>query len=130
MMGRHHHTNLPPELAPEEAVLKYRKTRNDKDGPSKDQFWPDFSTERPANNPWNNRLFEIFLGDFSQNHQDVNVKDVSSYFWTYLQTLRTARRNMMKTTQGRTAYEAASQRSRIDKRKKTVRLTPFLVPVF
>ncbi|KAN0127816.1 hypothetical protein V8E53_014372 [Lactarius tabidus] len=60
MMGRLHCSNMPPESAPEVAVLKYNRTCNDKDGPSKDQFRADlFTTPYTTNQPlqddgWNN----------------------------------------------------------------------------
>ena len=44
MMGRHHCTNTPLKPAPEQAVLKYNKTLDDEDGPSKDKFQVDLLT--------------------------------------------------------------------------------------
>ena len=121
MMGRPHRKNIPPEPAPEEAILKYNRTCNDEDGPSKDQFQPDFSTTPLANSPWNCRLLEIFVGDYVQKGlSDGNVNDLEKYFMTYLQTLQTSRRKMRTTSEGRTVYEASSQCGRIDKRKKSV----------
>jgi hypothetical protein len=130
MMGRPHRKNVPPEPAPEEAVLKYNRTRDDKDGPSKHQFQADLFTTPSAKSPWNLRLFEIFVGDYAQKGpSDGNVKDLSIYFMTYLQTLQIAHRKMTTTTEGRTVFEVSSRRSRIEKRKKTVRLIHLLVHI-
>ncbi|KAH9010274.1 hypothetical protein EDB85DRAFT_2161602 [Lactarius pseudohatsudake] len=118
MMGRPHRTSAPPKSAPNEAVLKYNESLDNKDGPSKVQFRADLSTERPVNGPWNDRLFEIFLVDYARKHSDDNVKDLSTYFMTYLQTLQTTCRKM-KTTEGKSTYEVNLRRSRIEKRKKT-----------
>ena len=120
-MGRPHCKNVPPEPAPEEAILKYNRTRNDKDGPSKYQFQPDFSTTPLANSPWNCCLLEILVGDYVQKGlSDGNVNDLEKYFMTYLQTLQTSCHKMTTTTKGRTIYEASLQRGRIDKCKKCV----------
>ncbi|KAH9022439.1 hypothetical protein EDB85DRAFT_1895253 [Lactarius pseudohatsudake] len=118
MMGRPHRTSAPPESAPDEAVLKYNESLDDEDGPSKVRFRADLSAERPVNGPWNDRLFEIFLVDYARKHSDDNVKDLSTYFMTYLQTLQTTCRKM-KTTEGKSTYEVNLRRSRIEKRKKT-----------
>ncbi|KAH9173933.1 hypothetical protein EDB89DRAFT_643451 [Lactarius sanguifluus] len=118
MMGRPHRTRAPPQSAPDEAVLKYNETLDDEDGPSKVLFQADLSAERPVNGPWNDRLFEIFLVDYARKHSDNNVKDLSTYFMTYLQTLQTACRKM-KTTEGKATYEVNLRRSRVEKRKKT-----------
>ena len=121
MMGRPHRKNIPPEPAPEEAILKYNRTCNDKDGPSKDQFQPDFSTTPLANSPWNRCLLEIFVGDYVQKGlSNGNVNDLEKYFMTYLQTRQTSHRKMTTTTEGRTVYEASLQHGRIDKCKKSV----------
>ncbi|KAF8261409.1 hypothetical protein EI94DRAFT_1705552 [Lactarius quietus] len=131
MLGRSHRTKVPPESASEETILKYNRTCNDKDRPSKDQFQADFLTTPSAESSWNIHLFEIFVGDYAQKGpSDGNVKDLSKYFMTYLQTLQLAHCKMTTTTEGRTLYEASSQYSKIEKRKKTVRLTQFLVPHF
>ncbi|KAH9013609.1 hypothetical protein EDB83DRAFT_2321630 [Lactarius deliciosus] len=102
-----HRTSAPPQSAPDEAVLKYNETLDDEDRPSK-----------PVNGPWNDRLFEIFLVNYAHKHSDNNVKDLSTYFVTYLQTLQTACRKM-KTTEGKATYEVNLRHSRIEKRKKT-----------
>ncbi|KAH9008950.1 hypothetical protein EDB84DRAFT_1571651 [Lactarius hengduanensis] len=96
--------DAPPESAPDEAVLKYNESLDDEDGPSKVRFRADLSAERPVNGPWNNRLFEIFLVDYARKHSDDNVKDLLTYFMTYLQTLQTTCRKM-KTTEGKSTYE-------------------------
>lgn len=120
-MGRPHRSSIPPESAPEEAILKYNRTCDDKDGPSKAEFWLDLITTPCAKSAWNLRLFQIFLGDYVQR-EPSDVNDLSNYFMTYVQTLQIGRRKMMD---GKTS----SQRTRIEKRKKTVRLTRFLVHI-
>lgn len=119
MMGRPQRSNIPPESAPEEAILKYHRTCDDKDGPSKDQFSPDFFTTPCAKSAWNVRLFQIFLGDYVQRDPS-DVNDLSRYFMTYLQTLQKSHRNVVE---GKTS----SQRIRIENRKKTVRLPHLLM---
>ena len=129
MMKRPNQTNVPPVSVPEEAVLDYNKTRDDKYGPSKDKFQPDLFTTPSAKSTWNLCLFEIFLGDYAKGRSNDNVNDLSNYFMTYLQSLQISHRKMTTTTGGRTVYEASSQRCRTEKRKKTVRLTHFLVHI-
>ncbi len=119
--------NEKPEPAPEEAINKYKSTGKVEDGPSKDQFQPDFSAKRAERSPWNIRLSEIFENDYVQNHLPVvEVKDVAKYFLTYLQSLQTSYRKMTTATNitGGTAYEGGSKRNRIEKRKQNVRLSP------
>ena len=129
MMGRRHRTNTPLKPAPEQAVLKYNKTLDDEDGPSKDKFQVDLLTTPCAKSAWNLRLFEIFVGDYAKGRPDDNVKDLSTYFMTYLQSLQINHRKMTTINEGRTVYEASSQRSRIEKRKKTVRSSQFLIHI-
>ncbi|KAN0128841.1 hypothetical protein V8E53_013339 [Lactarius tabidus] len=102
---------MPPESAPEEAVLKCNRTHDDKDGPSKDQFRADLFTTPCAKSTWNLCLFQIFLGDYVQRGPS-DMKDLSRYFMTYLQTLQISRCKMMDGT-------TSSQCIRIDKHKKT-----------
>ena len=109
-----------PVSAPEEAVLDYNKTHDDKYEPSKDKFQPDLFTTLSAKSAWNLRLFEIFLGDYAKGCSNDNVNDLSNYFMTYLQSLQISHCKMTTTTGGRTVYEVSLQRGRIEKRKKTV----------
>jgi len=122
MMGRTRNDEVKP--APEEAVLKFKDTGNAEDGPSKDLFQADLSESRPANSPWNLRLAEIFVDDYVQKGLPVTsqVKDLSKYFMSYLQTLYVFHRKMTTaaTSGGGTAHEEAQRRSRIEKRRKTV----------
>jgi hypothetical protein len=116
-----------PEPAHEEAINKYKSSGNVEDGPSKDQFQPDFSETRAQKSLWNIRLSEIFENDYVQKHLPVvEVKDVAKYFLTYLQSLQTSHRKMTtaRNTAGGTAYEEASKGIRIEKRKKNVRPSP------
>jgi hypothetical protein len=129
MMGRPHRTSTPLKPAPEQAVLKYNKTHDDEDGPSKDKFQVDLLTTPCTKSPWNLRLFEIFVGDYAKGHSDDNMKDLSTYFMTYLQSLQINNHKMTTTNEGRTVYEVSSQHSRIEKCKKTVRLSQFLIHV-
>jgi len=122
MMGRT--PNDKPEPADEEAINKYKSTGNVEDGPSKDQFQPDFSETHAERSLWNIRLSDIFENDYIQRHLPVvEVKDVAKYFLTYLQSLQTSHRKMTTATNiaGGTAYEETLQRIRIEKRKRNVR---------
>jgi hypothetical protein len=83
MMGRMRNDKIEP--APEEAVLKYKHTGKDEDGPSMDLFRTDFSERHPGNSLWNVRLAGIFLNNYTQKgHPFRNLKEVSDYFFTYL----------------------------------------------
>lgn len=119
--------NDKPEPANEEAINKYKKTGNVEDGPSKDQFQPDFSETRAEKSMWNIRLSEVFENDYVQNHLPVvEVKDVAKYFLAYLRSLQTSHRKKNQTSAGTniaggTAYDDAVVRNRRDKRKQTVR---------
>jgi hypothetical protein len=118
-----------PELAHKEAINKYNSTRNVEDGPSKDQFQPDFSETRAEKSLWNIRLSEIFENDYVQKHLPViEVKDVAKYFLKYLQSLQTSHRKMTSATDttGGTVYKESLKRTRINKRKRTVRSSPLL----
>ena len=119
--------NDKPEPAHEEAVNKYKSTGNVDDGPSKDQFQPDFSETRAEKSLWNIRLSEIFKNDYLQKHLPVvEVKDVAKYFLKYLQSLQTSHRKMKTATNivRGTAYEEGLKRKRIEKRKRNVRSSP------
>jgi hypothetical protein len=121
MMGRTHGEKIEP--ASEEAVLRYKRTGKDEDGPSIDIFRADFSEKCPQNSLWNIRLAEIFVNDYTQKGQPFRqLKELSDYFFTYLRTLKgTHRRMTTATLGGGTAHEEYSRRSRILQRKKTVR---------
>jgi hypothetical protein len=96
------------------------------DGPSKDLFQPDFSETCAEKSLWNICLLEIFENDYVQKHLPiVKVKDVAKYFLTYLQSLQTSHRKMTTATNiaGGMAYKEASKRIRIEKCKKSVRLS-------
>ena len=123
-----------PEPANKEAIDKYKSTGNVEDGPSNDQFQPDFSETHAERSLWNIRLSEIFVNDYTQKRLPfVEVKDVAKYFLTYLQSLQTTYRKMIPATNitRGTAYEELSKRTRREKRKKNVRLSslPFYVYV-
>ncbi len=125
MMGRSHRDEV--ESVPEEAVLKYKRTGNNEDGPSVDLFRADFSGGAPEKSPWNICLAEIFADDYTKRGLPFNqLKDVSNYFLTYLRSLQTARRMMATPATSEsgkpTAHEEDSRRNRIRKRKKTVSL--------
>ena len=121
-MGRTRNDGVKP--APENAVLKFKDTGKEEDGPSKDLFQADLSESRPENSPWNLRLAEIFVDDYVQKGLPVtgHVMDLSKYFMSYLQTLYAFHRKMTtaSTSGGGTAHEEAQRRSRIEKRRKTV----------
>ena len=118
MMGRIKDRHSPPKAAPLEAILKYNKTHDEADGPSKNQFQADLFMKPIQNSPWNIRLFEIFAGDYVQKGLPVGHKDdLQTYFTTYLQTLQKKRQEVARPE---FAKETA-QRMRILRRKQTVR---------
>jgi len=76
MMGRTRGIEVEP--APEAAVLHFKLTGKVKDGPSADQFQPDFSEKGPEKSLWNHRLVKVFTNDYVQKGLLVNeVKEVS-----------------------------------------------------
>ncbi|KAI0288346.1 hypothetical protein BC826DRAFT_1107756 [Russula brevipes] len=118
MMGMARGSHVPPEPAPQEDILKHKSTLNNEDGPSKDKFRADFSETHPENSLWNRRLAEVFVDDYLQKGLPFGeVKDLPSYFMTYLQTLQLTRRRRTSTTAS--MEEQASQRNRVEKRKHT-----------
>jgi len=112
------------EPAPNEAVLKYKCTGQDEDGPSVDAFQADFSKRLLEKSPWNIRLALIFATDYTKQGLPFNqLKDISDYFFRYLQTLQTAHRMMARTGTSRgTAHKESSRHNRIQKQKKSMRL--------
>jgi hypothetical protein len=127
MMGRTRNDKIEP--APEEAIMKYKCTGKDEDGPSMDMFRADLSERCAEDSPWNIRLADIFVNDYTQKgHPFRQLKEVSDYFFTYLQSLQSTYWKMVTTTpSGKgTAHEEYSRRNRIQQRKKTVRLLRLL----
>jgi hypothetical protein len=127
MMGRTRSIEVEP--APETAVLHFKHTGKVEDGPSVDQFQPDFSEKRPERSLWNLRLVEVFTNDYIQKGLPVNeVKEVSRYFMTYLTSLQDTHQKKSKTaSSGRgTVHDEVQRRQRVEERKKTVRSTPLL----
>ncbi|KAH8978561.1 hypothetical protein EDB92DRAFT_1909152 [Lactarius akahatsu] len=119
LMGRKR-TDAPPEPASTEAILNYKSTLNEKDGPSMEHFQADFSEKYPGNSAWNGRLCDLFVDDYvKQGLPFTTVTKLSVFFITYLETLQTANRKMAATAEQARAYKEASQRNRIEKRKKT-----------
>ncbi|KAH9000592.1 hypothetical protein EDB86DRAFT_522388 [Lactarius hatsudake] len=119
LMGRKS-TDAPPEPASTEAVLNYKSTLNEEDGPSMEHFQADFSEKSPENSAWNRRLCELFVDDYAkQGLPFTTVTKLPVFFMTYLETLQTANRKMAATAEQARAYKKASQRNRIEKRKKT-----------
>jgi hypothetical protein len=128
MMGRTRNDHAEP--APKEAINKYKSTGKDEDGPSKDRFQADFSEARPGKSPWNIRLAEIFVDDYVQESGRVGqlgVKEISDYFLTYLGSLRANFRNRTtaNSTGRGTVHDDALKRVRIDKRRISVRSSPW-----
>lgn len=122
-MGRTRGDNV--ESAPEEVVLKYKRTGKDEDGPSVNLFRADFFGGPPEKSPWNIRLAEVFTDDYSRSGLPFGqLKDVSNYFFTYLRSLKVTCRKMDTTpSSGKgTSHEHDSKRNRIRTRKKSVRL--------
>ena len=82
-MGRTPGNEVEP--ASEEAVLKYKSTGKDEDGPSMDLFRADFSEGPPEKSPWNIRLAQIFADDYTKKGLPFGqLKDVTNYFIRYL----------------------------------------------
>ena len=117
-MGRMEDRRCLPEPAPREAILKYNRTRDDADGPSKSQFRADFFTKPIANSCWNCRLFEIFTGDYVQKGFPIgNKDDLQEYFMMYLRSLQKKFQD-----EARPGYtEATAHRMRVLRRKQMVR---------
>ena len=128
LMGRTHKDKVEP--VPEEIVLKYKRTGQDEHGPSMDLFQPDFLETCAAKSPWNTRLAAIFVNDYTKCWLPFHeLKDVSDYFLTYLQSLQTVHRKATTpATSGKgTVNDEASRRDRVSKRKRSVRfLSPLL----
>jgi hypothetical protein len=128
MLGRTRSANKV-EPAPKDPVLKYKWTGLTEDGPSTSLFLPDFSESKPENSPWNIRLAEVFVDDYTMNGlPSSDSKDISRYFLVYLRTLQSTRWKMTEiAASGKgTLFEEASKRNRIRKRKITVRLLSLL----
>ncbi len=119
-MGRRS-TDTPPEPASTEVILSYKSTLKEEDGPSMDHFQADFSEKYPGRSAWNRRLCDIFVEDYVKKGLPImEVKKLPDFFMTYLETLRNAHRKMTATAERAQAYQDASRRNRIEKRKKTV----------
>jgi hypothetical protein len=120
LMGRRS-TDAPPEPASTEAVLKYKYTLKEEDGPSMDHFQADFSEKSLERSAWNRHLCDIFVDDYVKKGLPISeVKKLPNFFMTYLETLQDANRKATATAEQAQAYEAGKQRNRIAKRKKTV----------
>jgi hypothetical protein len=115
------------EPAPQEAVNKYKISGRKEDGPSKEQFQADFSEASPQNSPWNVRLAVIFADDYVREGLIFSeLSQITDYFYTYLQTLRTKHRNTATANSNGsgTVRDRRSKLARIDQRKKTVMSSP------
>ncbi|KAH9170859.1 hypothetical protein EDB89DRAFT_2071435 [Lactarius sanguifluus] len=125
LMGRKC-TDAPLEPASMEAILNYKSTLNEEDGPSTEHFQADFSEKSLENSAWNRRLCDLFIDNYvKQGLLFTTVMNVSVFFMTYLETLQTANRKMAATVEQARVYKEASQRNMIEKRKKTVGLHTF-----
>jgi hypothetical protein len=114
-------SNTPPEPASMEAILNYKSTLKDEDGPSMDHFHANFSEQSMERSVWNHHLSEIFVQDYVKKGLPISeVKKLPNFFMTYLETLQAANRKTTATAERVQAYKEASQRNRIEKRKKTV----------
>ena len=98
-------------------------------GPPKTNFRLTFSQHSAQKAHGTFAYLKFFVGDYAKGRPDDNVKDLSTYFMTYLQSLQINHRKMTTINEGRTVYEASSQRSRIEKRKKTVRSSQLLIHI-
>jgi hypothetical protein len=123
MMGRTPSNNVEP--TPNEAVLKYKCTGKDEDGPSVALFRADFSKRFPEKSTWNICLAEVFVVKYTRNSLPFDqLKDVFNYFMTYLRSLKATHRNMAANSMSGSGmvHEEKSRRDRIWKCKKTVRM--------
>ncbi|KAH9064436.1 hypothetical protein EDB87DRAFT_1574945 [Lactarius vividus] len=119
LMGRKC-TDAPPEPASMEAILNYKSTLDEEDGPSMEHFQADFSEKSPGCSAWNHRLRDLFVADYVKKGLPfTTVTKLSVFFMTYLETLQAANRKMAATAEQERAYKEASHRNRIAKRKKT-----------
>ena len=130
-MGRTGSNKVQVEPAPEDAVLIYKRTGKDKDGPSVDRFQVDFSGGRPEKSPWNLRLAEIFANDYTKRGLPLReLKEVTQFFLTYIHSLQTVHRRAARTAASGSGSRRVSEGTsggRIRERKKSVRsLSPLL----
>jgi hypothetical protein len=120
MMGRKEDRSRLPEPASREAILKYNRTHNEADGPSKNRFQADFITKPIGKSDWNIRLFEIFTGDYVQKGHPIGHKDdLQTYFISYLHSLQKKLQEVARPE----FTKATARRNRILRRKQTVRST-------
>lgn len=119
MMGRvEEDRNQPPESVSPEAILKYNRTCDKEDGPSKDQFQADLYTKPLERSKWNNRLFDIFIGDYVlQSFPSYHKNDLRTYFMTYLRTLQKKLQSVARPE----ISKATAHRIRVLRRRQTVR---------
>ena len=126
-MGRIGSNEIEP--ASEDAVLNYKHTGKDEDGPSVDRFQADFTGGNPENSPWNIRLAEIFTNDYMRCALPFReMKEVTHFFLTYIHSLQTAYRKAARIAASEKGKVSKGiLRGRIRERKKSVRsLSPLL----
>ncbi len=126
-MGRTRGVEVEP--TPEAAVLHFKLTGKVEDGPSADQFQPDFSEKGPEKSLWNHCLVKVFMNDYVQKGLPVNeVKEVSQYFMSHLKSLQdTYQKKSTTAPSGRgTVHDDVQRWRRIEECKKTVKSTPLL----
>ena len=126
-MGRSRGVEVEP--APEAAVLHFKHTGKVEDGPSVDQFQPDFSEKCPEKSLWNLRLAEVFTNDYVKNGLLVEeVKELSQYFMRYLMSMQSTHQKKSTATSSdrETVHDEEQRHQRIEECKKTVRSTPLL----
>lgn len=126
-MGRTSSNEVEP--APEDAVLIYKRTGKDEDGPSMDRFQVDFSGGHPEKSPWNLCLAKIFANDYTKHGLPLcELKEVTKFFLTYIHSLQTTHRRVARTAaSGRGRVSKGTSGGRIREHKKSVRsLSPLL----
>jgi len=108
LMGRRS-SNTPLEPASTEAILNYKSTLKDEDGPSLDQFQADFSEKSPDHSTWNRQLCDIFVEDYVKKGLPISeVKKLPDFFMMYLESLQSASQKMTATAEKAQVYQKAS----------------------
>ena len=125
-MGRTYGIEVEP--TPEVAVLHFKQTEKAKDGPSVDEFQPNFSEKHTGRSLWNLHLVEVFTNDYVQKGLLVNkVKEVSQFFLEPLTSLQARHQRKSRTAaSGRgMVYDDFQRCQRVEKCKKNYKINPF-----
>ena len=121
-MGRIGSNKIEP--TPKDAVLNYKHTGKDEDGPSMDRFRADFTGGHPENSLWNIRLAKIFTNDNMRCALPFcKMKEVTHFFLAYIHSLQTAHQKVARIAASKKGNVSKGiSRGRIRECKKSVRL--------